>query len=291
MNLPALDILALLRSNGIHARKSLGQNFLNDAEALKKIIESAGISRQDVVLEIGAGPGCLTRYLALSSRQVIAVEMDPKLFPILTRVMSPFSNVSLICADIMKLDLNACIPADSYLVVANIPYYLTSAIIRRLLETQASPRRIVLTIQKEVAERICSEPGELNLLALSVQVYGQPVITAIIPADRFHPKPEVDSAILRIDRTEKPYFEPTELDHFFTIARAAFSQKRKTLRNSLSSGLHIAPARIEEILIRSGLDPQTRPQDVSLPEWKTLLGVVAAQNDIILKSTIGDEHK
>ncbi|MDQ2692262.1 MAG: 16S rRNA (adenine(1518)-N(6)/adenine(1519)-N(6))-dimethyltransferase, partial [Chloroflexota bacterium] len=171
-DIPPLDAAALLKRHGLRAHKSLGQNFLQDPEALGKIIAAAQIQPEDTVLEIGPGLGSLTRYLAVLSNEVVAVELDENLLPPLKAVLSPYQNVRLIHGDILRLSPEQLTIGDGYLVVANIPYYITSAVIRHLLENGPKPRRVVLTIQREVAQRICARPGDMSLLALSVQVYG-----------------------------------------------------------------------------------------------------------------------
>jgi 16S rRNA (adenine1518-N6/adenine1519-N6)-dimethyltransferase len=268
--LPDLNSAQLLRKYGIHANKSLGQNFLQDKYALDKITAAAEILPTDTVLEIGPGLGALTRHLAVAAKQVIAVELDGRLFPPLAEVLSGFTNVSLVQGDILKLIPAEIIPSLDYLVVANIPYYITSSLLRHLLETTPRPRRLVLTIQKEVAERLSASPGDMSLLALSVQVYGQPRIAGVIPAEAFYPEPKVDSAVVRIDLSPAPYIPTSLLDTFFAIARAGFSQKRKTLRNSLSAGLRKPPAEIEKVLKSSGIDPMRRAETLSLDEWREL---------------------
>ena len=269
--LPPLDASALLKRYGLHADKRLGQNFLEDAQALESITHAAEIHPDDTVLEIGPGLGSLTRYLAASARQVIAVELDPNLLPPLKATLKPHANVRVIHADILDLSPSEIVDQPEYLVVANIPYYITSAIIRHLLESERKPRRIVLTIQKEVAERICAQPGDLSLLALSVQVYGQPRIAAKIPASAFFPAPNVDSAVLVIDIHPEPLIPAPQLDIFFQLIKAGFSQKRKTLRNSLSAGLHIAPAQAETMLREAGIDPMRRAETLSIAEWEALV--------------------
>ncbi len=173
-SLPPLNIPTLLRRYDLHPSKGLGQNFLADSHALQKIISIAGLRKVDDVLEIGPGLGSLTRYLALSARSVTAVELDRKLFPALESVLTPYKNVHLVQGDILKLDPAELMESPGYIVVANIPYYITSAVIRHLLEAKRHPIRVVLTVQKEVADRICANPGKMSLLALSVQVYGKP---------------------------------------------------------------------------------------------------------------------
>ncbi len=199
LSLPPLNVAAILRQYDLRPSKGLGQNFLHDNHALQKIVSAADLELTDDVLEIGPGLGGLTRYLALSAHTVTAVELDRKLFPALQAVLAPYPNVRLVQGDILELIPADLIDSPGYLVVANIPYYITSAVIRHLLESPRQPRRIVLTLQKEVAERICAAPGKLSLLALSVQVYGRPAITAQIPAEAFYPVPKVDSAVLRLD--------------------------------------------------------------------------------------------
>jgi 16S rRNA (adenine1518-N6/adenine1519-N6)-dimethyltransferase len=270
MNLPPLNTTALLREHGLHAQKGLGQNFLQDLTALDKIIQAAEIQPDDVVLEIGPGLGSLTRYLALSAKSVTAVELDRELIPVLQTVLAPYPNTRIVEGDILQVSLASLVDTDDYLVVANVPYYITSAIFRHLLETSPRPRRMVLTIQKEVAERICAKPGDMSLLALSVQVYGQPKIVTILPAEAFFPVPKVDSAIIRVDMLPQPRIPAPLLDTFFHMAKAGFSQKRKTLRNSLSAGLRLSPAETGQLLELSGIDPMRRAETLNLDEWGSL---------------------
>jgi 16S rRNA (adenine1518-N6/adenine1519-N6)-dimethyltransferase len=269
-NLPPLNVSALLRAHGLQASKGLGQNFLQDDAVLAKIAGAAEVMPQDDVLEIGPGLGSLTRHLALAARSVVAVELDDSLIPVLEQVLGPFGNTRIVRGDILKVHPADLMPSSDYLVVANIPYYITSAVFRHLLENPPRPRRIVLTIQKEVAERICARPGEMSLLALSVQVYGQPFIAERIPAGAFYPVPKVDSAVLRVDLYPQPVIPAGQLDSFFRLARAGFSQKRKTLRNSLSAGLAIRPDVAGELLARAGIDPIRRAETLSLGEWQAL---------------------
>jgi 16S rRNA (adenine1518-N6/adenine1519-N6)-dimethyltransferase len=223
-----------------------------------------------MVLEIGPGLGSLTRYLAVSAREVLAVELDKNLIPPLQAVLTPYENVRLIHGDVLKLSPKDLIAESGYLVVANIPYYITSAVIRHLLESDPKPRRIVLTIQKEVAQRICARPGDLSLLALSVQVYGKPRIATHIPADAFYPAPKVDSAVLVIDIYPAPQVNEETLDRFFQLVKAGFSQKRKTMRNSLSAGLHISTTEAAALLTRANIDPMRRAETLSIEEWERL---------------------
>lgn len=273
--IPPLNAAALLKRYGLRAYKGLGQNFLQDPLALEKIIAAAQIQPTDTVLEIGPGFGSLTRYLAVSAKEVIAVELDPNLIPPLKAVLSPYQNVRVIQGDILKLSPNDLITEKDYLVVANIPYYITSAVIRHLLEHDPKPRRIVLTVQREVAQRICAAPGDMSLLALSVQVYGKPRIAARIPAGAFFPAPKVDSAVLSVDIYPNPRVKPELLNTFFQLIKAGFSQKRKTLRNSLSSGLRISPVEAADLLTRANIDPQRRAETLSIEEWERLSQMLA----------------
>jgi 16S rRNA (adenine1518-N6/adenine1519-N6)-dimethyltransferase len=272
--IPPLNAAAVLKRHGLRADKNLGQNFLQDPFALEKIVAAAQIQPTDTVLEIGPGLGSLTRYLADSAQEVIAVELDQDLLVPLQSIIAPYKNVRVIQGDILEISLEDLINTEDYLVVANIPYYITSAVIRHLLESQAKPRRIILTIQREVAERICAKPGDLSLLALSVQVYGEPHIAAHIPAEAFFPAPKVDSAVLNIDIYHIPRIEAELLETFFKLIKAGFSQKRKTLRNSLSSGLHIAPLTVEEMLTKAKIDPKRRAEALSIEEWERLCEIV-----------------
>ena len=289
MNMLPLDVPALLRRYGLHPDKKLGQNFLIDSAALERIVQAAEIGPQDCVLEIGPGLGSLTRYLAFNARQVVAVELDRKLIPVLNDNLSAFSNVTLIQGDILTLHPDVIIQQGcqdegqneiaGYLVVANIPYYITSALIRHLLEAQVKPSRIVLTVQREVAERICAKPGDLSLLALSVQVYGQPQIKTRIPAGAFYPAPQVDSAVVRVDLYKEPIIPQSRLNDFFRLAKAGFSQKRKMLRNALAGGLAMTVQQTSEFIIQAGIEPQRRAETLTLPEWDALTAVFRARAD------------
>lgn len=286
----SLDIPALLRRWGLRPDKRLGQNFLADEAALQQVVEAAEIGEEDSVLEIGPGLGSLTRHLARRARQVVAVELDAKLIPPLRQVLQTYPNVHIVQGDILALDPAALMsssgslpaPASAtgsgYLVVANIPYYITSAVIRHLLESTLKPRRLALTVQREVAARITAGPGEMSLLALSVQVYGQPGIVARIPAGAFYPPPQVDSAVVRVDLYPEPLIPHPLLALFFKLAKAAFSQKRKTLRNALSAGLSQSPAQVEVWLRSAGIDPMRRAETVSIPEWRALAENALAQS-------------
>jgi 16S rRNA (adenine1518-N6/adenine1519-N6)-dimethyltransferase len=272
-SLPPLNVKSLLRQFGLRPSKGLGQNFLEDNAALRKIAAQADLTPEDAVLEIGPGLGSLTRYLALAAGRVTAVELDASLFPALRAVLAPYPNVRLVQGDILALSPAGLMAAGGYVVVANLPFYITSAVIRHLLGADPRPRRLVLTVQREVAARICAAPGDMSLLALSVQVYARPEIAAHIPAQAFYPAPKVDSAVVCLEVYPQPVIPTARLEGFFRLARAGFSQKRKTLRNSLSGGLAIPAAEAAARLAAAGIDPQRRAETLSLEEWGKLVEV------------------
>jgi len=266
-----LDIRPLMNEFGIKPKKSLGQNFLVEPAGLRKVIEAAGVQKDDQVLEIGAGLGSLTVLLAQSARLVVAVEIDRELIPPLQKALEKYSNVHVIHGDILRQNPDSLGLEARYLVVANIPYYISSAILRHLLTAKQKPTRMILTVQKEVAERVCATQGKHSLLSLSVQVFGDPRLAGIIPAGSFLPAPEVDSAILVIDLFPQPAIPEEDLDRFFSLAKAGFSQKRKTLRNSLSGGMRISTQEAETLLGNAGLDPMLRAEALSLEAWGKLV--------------------
>ena len=276
MNPTLPDVPELLRRYNLRPDKRLGQNFLLDPAALQNVVEAAEIQSHDQVLEIGPGLGSLTVWLAQKAQRVVAVELDANLIPPLEQVLAALPNVQVVQGDILEIDPTRLIDQPGYLVVANIPYYITSAVIRHLLEASQPPRRLVLTVQREVAERICARPGDLSLLALSVQVYGRPQVVTRIPAGAFYPPPKVDSAVVRVDLHANPEVPAHLLGLFFRLAKAGFSQKRKNLRNSLSGGMHWSTQQAEQILDTAGIQAQRRAETVSIAEWGKLAEQVQA---------------
>jgi 16S rRNA (adenine1518-N6/adenine1519-N6)-dimethyltransferase len=278
-----VNVPDLLRRYGLRPDKRLGQNFLIDEAALQRVVEAASLGAEHAVLEIGPGLGSLTRLLATHSRRVVAVELDEALMPALEEILAPYANIRLVQGDILALDPYELMqegeagPAPGYRVVANIPYYITSALIRHLLEARQPPELLTLTVQREVAERICAAPGELSLLGLSVQVYGHPQVVGRIPAGAFYPPPKVDSAVIRVDLYDRPRIPAPQLAAFFRLAKAGFSQKRKTLRNALAGGMGWKPAQAEAILRQAGIDPQRRAETLSLDEWGALTQAAAPE--------------
>lgn len=270
MNLNYLNIHPLIKKYGIHPKKSLGQNFLVESAGLNKVIQAAQLNPEDEVLEIGAGLGSLTYLLAQSAARVSAVEIDRAVLPPLREALEAFNNVTIIEGDILALEIDQIVTSPNYIVVANIPYYISSAIIRHLLEAERKPRRVVLTVQKEVAERILARDGKMSLLALSVQVFGQVSIAGVIPAGSFLPAPDVDSAVLKIELYPEPLIPLDLHESFFKLAQAGFSQKRKTMRNSLAGGLRLPAAEVERLMEKSGLDCARRAETLTLQEWHIL---------------------
>ncbi len=271
-----IHLSEILRRYGLHLKRSLGQNFLADPVHLDRIVAAAELIRADRVIEVGPGVGTLTARLAAAAGHVTAVELDTALLPALQETLAPYPNTTIVQGDILKLDPARVISASAsasdraaYKVVANLPYYITSAAIRHLLTATPPPSLLVLTIQREVAQRIIAKPPEMSLLAVSVQFYSQPELVARIPAGAFYPPPKVDSAILRL----RPWaVRPVEADAdaFFTVARAGFGQRRKQLRNSLRSGLELPQDAIDALLDAAGVDGQRRAETLTLAEWAQL---------------------
>jgi 16S rRNA (adenine1518-N6/adenine1519-N6)-dimethyltransferase len=263
----------MLKKYHIRPKKSLGQNFLADPNGLIKVIDAAEINASDTVLEIGAGLGSLTILLAQQAGSVTAVELDSTLIPALKAGLTGFENVKIIEGDVLELSPDTLMEQSGYLVVANIPYYITSAIIRHLLGAMNKPVRLIMTIQKEVAERIIAKDGKQSLLSLSVNVFGKPELAGIIPFGCFLPAPDVDSAVIRIRLYPEPLISMKAMDDFFMLAHAGFSQKRKTLRNSLSAGLQISTLAGKALLESAEVSPQRRAETLTIAEWKILTEV------------------
>lgn len=261
----------LLLEYGLEPHKGLGQNFLLDRGALGRIVAAAEIQPGDRVLEIGPGLGVLTRALAEAGASVVAVELDRGLVGLLQDKLADLAQVRIIHQDILKADIGQLAGGAPYKVVANLPYNITSAALRHALEAAPRPALLVVMVQKEVAQRIVAEPGEMSLLAVSVQLYGRPRIMAHVPAGSFYPRPKVDSSILRIKTFPTLDIPEPDIPRFFALARAGFAQRRKQLRNTLSKGLNLPADAVEEKLRRCDIDPQRRAETLTLPEWKRLL--------------------
>ena len=256
----------ILQHYNIQPKKSLGQNFLFDEHVLRRIVAAGGVTGRDQVLEIGPGLGALTAVLAQTAVSVTAVELDQRFFPILKAQLAPFDNVRLIHGDILEQN-----PSDlfrqPYKVVANVPYYITGAILRHLLSAEQKPTCLVMTVQKEVAERITAVSPKMSLLAVSVQYYGQATMVDTVKAGAFWPRPKVDSAVIRFDLTSDDAFADEKT--FFRIAKAGFSQKRKQLKNNLRQ-LGLPAQKVARLLEGAGIDGQRRAQTLTIPEWQQL---------------------
>lgn len=271
---PKIGVAGLLRAHGFAPRKRLGQNFLTDPAVLGRIAAAADLSPGDLVVEVGAGTGTLTRPLAEQAGRVVALELDDGLVGVLREQLAGLANVEIVHGDVLRFS-TADLPHHGFKVVGNLPYYITSAVLRHFLENEPRPSLMVVTVQREVAERLVARPGEMNLLAVSVQFYGRPRIVARIPAGAFYPSPKVDSAVVCVDVGERPEVVlPEGLPEavFFRVARAGFGQKRKTLRNSLRGGLGLPAAQVEAALAEAGIDPRRRAETLSLDEWAGAAG-------------------
>jgi 16S rRNA (adenine1518-N6/adenine1519-N6)-dimethyltransferase len=271
-----VNVRKLLEQWDLQPSKGLGQNFLVDQAALDKIVAAAELTPDDVVLEIGAGLGTLTERLARSAGHVAAVELDQRLMPVLQSVLADLDNVTLVQGDILALDPETLInridiqrpgAGIQYQVVANLPYYITSAVLRHLLEARLKPQRMVITVQREVAERIVAKPGQMSLLAVSVQFYGRPQMLFRIKPGSFYPSPNVTSAVVRIDVHAAPPVPAEDTAAFFRTVRAGFAQRRKQLRNSLSAGLRRLPDEVAAQMEEVGVNPRRRAQTLSIEEW------------------------
>lgn len=264
----------VLDALGISPKKSLGQNYLHDPQTLDKIIEHAQLPDNSTVLEIGPGLGALSTRLAPITHRLVLVETDTRVQPVLENELDAFDHVEFYWEDILQLDIDAVMGDESYDVVANLPYYITSAIVRQLLEAQNSPRSITITVQKEVAERMVATPNDMSLLSVSVQFYGVPRIVMRLSPSVFWPKPDVSSAVVYIDSSTRQLPDVTDSAKFFKIARAGFSQKRKQLKNSLGKGLGLDSTVVEEWLTAANVLPTRRPETLTLAEWGRIYGAV-----------------
>ncbi|HEX7586284.1 MAG TPA: 16S rRNA (adenine(1518)-N(6)/adenine(1519)-N(6))-dimethyltransferase RsmA [Patescibacteria group bacterium] len=274
-----------------HPKKSLGQNFLRDEKVLKKIISSANLNVDDFVLEIGPGKGVLTEELAKHAGKVLALEIDSELCNLLRNKFSNKKKVEIANADILKINLTELFPHPAnatlslhrerglggeggYKVVANLPYYITSPIIRLFLESENPPSEMILMVQKEVAERIVARPGKMSILALSVQYYARAELLFAVNKNSFFPVPKVDSCVIKIvpypHSSPLPEGEGEFRKKFFRIVRAGFSAKRKMLANNLANGFHLDKKEVEEKLKKAGISPTARAQELSIEHWKIL---------------------
>lgn len=270
--------IEILNKHGFHFQKRFGQNFLIDSHILEKIIEGAEVTEEDCVLEIGPGIGTMTQYLAEHAREVIAVEIDKTLIPVLEDTLSAYRNVTVINKDILKVDIAKIVEAHNQgkpvKVVANLPYYITTPIIMGLFESHVPLKSITVMVQKEVADRMQVGPGtkDYGALSLAVQYYARPKVIMTVPASCFMPRPNVDSAVIRLTRHEQPPVQVRDEEKMFGIIRAAFNQRRKTLVNSLANAgiLSVTKEEIMDSLSNLGLSPSVRGEALTLEQFAAL---------------------
>jgi len=261
-----------LTSKGLWAKKSLGQNFLIDEDALDKIVDAADLYDGDYVVEVGPGTGFLTERLIQKVKKVTAVELDLNMVDILQKQFALTDNFEIIHSDILKIPVED-IAHEHYKVVANIPYYITSPVVRHFLQGAIRPKLIVILVQKEVAEKICGMTGR-SFFTVETEVQAHAEYIATIPASSFYPAPKVDSAILRLTVYSEPKIPKGELQNFLHIVKFGFSQKRKKLSNSLGAGLHIKPAEAREFMEKAGILSEVRAEDLSIEDWRRLVEVI-----------------
>ncbi len=274
-------LLPYLRAQGLSPRKSLGQHYLTDRGILDAIVAAAELPSDAVVIEVGPGPGTLTAALLPHVARLIAIELDDHLAPLLSAHFGDWPQFHLLHADALTLA-----PSDAllrtggmapYSLVANLPYYITSALLRHYLESAPPPWRSVVMVQLDVAQRIVARPPQMSLLAVSVQAYTRPQIIRRLPPGAFTPPPKVHSAVLRLDPLEQPWIVPERRQPFFAIVRAGFGQKRKMLRNSLAAGLRLPAQRVERALAGAGILPKVRAQELDLPQWLALMEAISEE--------------
>ena len=258
-------------------RKRLGQHFLTDRRILQRILAAARLLPNDTVVEVGAGRGILTQGLAQAAGRVIAVEIDEALCEEIRLRLVPYPNVAIVCGDILALPpeelLVRASAAPPYVVVANLPYYIASAVLRRFLEAQAPPQRLIVMVQAEVAESMAAEPGRMGLLSVATQFYARPRVLFYVPPRAFRPPPKVRSAVVQLDVRPQPAVAVDDREAFFRLVRAGFAAPRKQLRNVLALGLGLQPTAAEVLLGAAAIDSQRRAQTLSIDEWARLYDV------------------
>ena len=263
-------------------QKKFGQNFLIDGHVLDKIIAGAGVTKDDMVLEIGPGIGTMTQYLAEAAGKVVAVEIDRNLLPILQETLADYDNVKVIHADVLSLDLEKLVHEENggrpFKVVANLPYFITTPIIMALFEQHVPLANVTVMVQKEVAARMKSGPGskDYGALSLAVQYYAEPYIVANVPCNCFMPRPNVDSAVIRLTRYEEPPVQVKDEKMLFKIIRASFNQRRKTLQNGLnnSSELNFTKDQIAAAIVAAGFSPSVRGEALTLEQFARLTDIL-----------------
>jgi len=270
----------ILKKYGFSFKKSLGQNFLIDTNILRNIVDHAQLTEHSGAIEVGPGIGALTEQLAKRSKKVVAFEIDQRLLPILEETLAPYDNTKIIHEDILKADVKKMMEqefqdTEDIMLVANLPYYVTTPIIMKILEDRLPIRGIVVMLQKEVAERISAKPSkkEYGSLSIAIQYYTEPEVVMIVPKTVFMPQPNVDSAVIRLTKREKPLVAVKDEDFFFQVTRASFAQRRKTIVNNLVGQLENGKERKEliiESLQAAGIEPTRRGESLSIEEFAAL---------------------
>ena len=268
-------LLPRLHELGLRPRKGLGQHYLTDPSILADIVAAAELPPDAVVIEVGPGPGALTAALAPVSGRLIAIELDNRLAPLLAELYEDWPQIHIIHADALRLSPTQALEQTGgvapYYALGNIPYYITSPLLRHFLEAELPPERMVFTIQLDVANRIVAQPPKMSLLAVSVQAYARPRIVRKLPPGAFTPPPKVHSAVLRLDILPQPLVSPPQREPFFRVVKAGFGQKRKTLRNSLAAGLHLSTTVTEAAIKAAGLNPKQRAQELAISQRLRLM--------------------
>lgn len=260
------ELKTLLQNKGLWAKKGLGQNFLIDEKALEAIVDAGDLKNSDNVIEVGPGTGFLTERLVSKVNKLTSVELDKDMVGILEEKFEDVGNLEIVNSDILNYEVTL----DDYKVIANIPYYITSPLLKKFLQAKKKPTVIVVLVQKEVAEKVCGQTGK-SLITIETQLFGKPEIVDIVPSNSFYPAPKVDSAILKIEVHEKPLIEEEKMKDFLRLVKFGFSQKRKKLANSLSAGLHMKPAEVRELLVEVGIEPDIRAESLAIEDWEHLL--------------------
>ena len=276
------DLKTLLIKHNLWAKKSLGQNFLIDEQILCSIIEAASLKKSDNIIEVGPGTGFLTEKLVKSAGNVVAIEQDADMVEILNEKFKGVDGLKIINSDILKCKIESEIrnpksEISNYKVVANIPYYITSPLLKHFLQSDHQPEIMVVLVQKEVAEKICGISGK-SLITIETQLFGKPEIIDFVPSKAFYPAPKVNSAILRIKVHKSPLVPTNELKDFLRIVKFGFSQKRKKLSNTLSAGLRLKPTEMKDILLKVKIDPDLRAENLDIEDWKRLTNVLKSVN-------------
>ncbi|MGN1458102.1 MAG: 16S rRNA (adenine(1518)-N(6)/adenine(1519)-N(6))-dimethyltransferase RsmA [Acutalibacteraceae bacterium] len=284
-------VKSVLQKHGFTFSKSLGQNFLVNPTVCPRMAQMCGASEKVGVIEIGPGAGVLTCELAKTAWKVITVELDKRLLPVLEETLSDFDNIKVINADAMKLDFKQLIKEEfnggEVVICANLPYYITSPVIMRLLEERLPVNSLTVMVQKEAADRICAEPGtrESGAISAAVHYYSNPEMLFKVSAGSFIPSPKVDSAVIRLNILKEPPVAVTDEKMFFKVVKSSFLQRRKTLSNSLSSGMSMSKQAVNEILIRAEIKQNARAEELSMEQFAKIANIIS-DNEKIGKSDI-----